>query len=156
MTDDTVAQQIAALRNMETRALRQEWTHHFRHDPPPRLSRDLLVRGIAWKIQERAYGGLSPATKRRLAQLAEQLAAGGDLSTPDRGTLRPGARLVREWGGRLHSVTALPDGFEYDGRRFRSLSQIAREITGARWSGPRFFGLAGSGENGSRLGRKRP
>jgi hypothetical protein len=130
--------------DLPTRDLRIEWQRLYGAEPPPPLSRDFRVRGIARKIQERAIGGLGAAVRRRLRRLTQQLASGADLSGADRSTLKPGARLVREWRGQVHSVTVLEDGFEYDGRRFRSLSQIAKTITGVHWSGPRFFGLAES------------
>jgi Protein of unknown function (DUF2924) len=100
-----------------------------------------LMRGIAYKIQECAHGGLSRATLRKLQALAEQLEAGDGRWLDPYPALKPGTRLVRSWGGEAHSVLVLDEGFEYRGARFRSLSQIARAITGGRWSGPRFFGL---------------
>jgi hypothetical protein len=121
--------------------LRAEWRRRFRSPPPNRLSRDLLMRGVAYKIQERAYGGLSRATLRKLQALAEQLAAGNGRWLDPYPSLKPGTRLVRSWGGETHSVLVVDEGFEYRGARFPSLSQIARTITRARWSGPRFFGL---------------
>jgi hypothetical protein len=106
------------------------------------LSRDLLIRALAYKIQEQASGGPDAVLKRRLRRLAEQLAAGAALSEGTGTTLKAGARLVREWRGQAHTVTVVENGFDYDGQRFRSLSQIAKAITGVHWSGPRFFGLA--------------
>jgi hypothetical protein len=123
---------------MAIQELRAEW-QRLHHAMPPNISRDLLTRGIAYKIQERASGGPNAALKRRLHRLASELANGKATSSAP--TLKPGARLVREWGGRVHSVTVTEDGFEYAGARYGSLSQIAKTITGAHWSGPRFFGL---------------
>jgi DUF2924 family protein len=103
----------------------------------------LLVRAIAYRIQELHYGGLSKATRRKLTALVQ--ARGSDVETATGSGakwIRAGARLVREWNGRTHMVTVEEEGFLYAGRSYRSLSAIAREITGARWSGPRFFGLA--------------
>lgn len=136
-----VETRLAGLPERPTRELRAEWRRLHRVEPPPRLSRDLLVRGIAYKIQEQAQGGPSAALKRRLRRLAEQIASGADMANGSGSRLRPGARLVREWRGATHSVIALEYGFEYEGKRYRSLSQIAKAITGAHWSGPRFFGL---------------
>jgi Protein of unknown function (DUF2924) len=136
-----VAAQLETLPNLSMAELRAEWRRRFRGPPPNRLSRDLLMRGIAYKIQERAHGGLSRATLRKLHALVEQLAASDGRSPDPYPSLKPGTRLVRSWGGEIHSVLVLDDGFEYRGARFRSLSQIARTITRARWSGPRFFGL---------------
>jgi len=105
------------------------------------LSQDMLIRGIAYKIQEKAYGGLSQSMKRKLNTIAKQI-DGDDRSGFDPGpALKPGAKLIREWQAQTYTVTVLDDGFEYDGKRYGSLSMIAREITGVRWSGPRFFGL---------------
>jgi len=123
--------------------LRAEWRRLIRAHPPKRVSRDLLMLGVAWKIQERAFGGLGAATKRRLADLAKTMEKNGDV-TRDRVTcLKPGARLIREWHGETQTVIVLKDGFQWKGTRWRSLSVIAREITGVHWSGPRFFGLKG-------------
>ncbi|MGH9806385.1 MAG: DUF2924 domain-containing protein, partial [Terriglobia bacterium] len=97
---------------------------------------------IAYRIQELRYGGLSKATRRKLAALVEARGSGAELALEDAQRIRAGARLVREWNGRTHTVTAEEGGFTYAGRTYRSLSAVAREITGARWSGPRFFGLA--------------
>jgi hypothetical protein len=110
------------------------------------VARDLLVLGVAWKIQEQAYGGLGAATKRRLADLAKAMEQDGDLARSRVARLKPGAKLIREWRGETHTVIVLEDGFEWRGKRWRSLSVIAREITGAHWSGPRFFGLNGKAE----------
>jgi hypothetical protein len=110
--------------------------------PPMRLSRDLLVRGITYKLQERAYGGLSIATARKLEQAAAGPPSHGSVTpAPPPIPLRPGTRLVREWRGVTHMVLIHADGIEWRGQRYRSLSVVARKITGARWSGPRFFGL---------------
>ena len=92
-------------------------------------------------MQERAHGGLALAVKRRLRALAEEFEANGAGSLAPAPLLKPGTRLLREWGGKTHTVIVLDDGFEYDGERHHSLTQIARRITGAHWSGPRFFGL---------------
>jgi hypothetical protein len=116
--------------------LRGEWRRLHRAAPPMRLSRDLLMRGITYKLQERPLGGLSKSILRRLERLSL------DLQTPAAPiSLKTGARLVREWRGVTHSVLVDADGFEWRGRRYRSLTLIAHEITGAHWSGPRFFGL---------------
>ena len=139
----------AEIRAMDLPSLRDEWRRHHRAPPPRRLSRDLLIRGIAYKRQEQVYGGLSRATRRRLRTLAQAFAETGRVA-PDNGTkVRPGTRLVREWRGRTHVVTATESGFDYDGEAYGSLTAIAQRITGAHWSGPRFFGLRPSGESAS-------
>ena len=136
-----VAAQLEALPGSSIADLRAEWRRRFRSPPPNRLSRDLLMRGIAYKIQERAHGGLSRATLRKLKALAKRIAARDGRWLDPYPSLKPGTRLVRSWGGETHSVLVLDEGFEYRGAHFRSLSQIARTITRVRWSGPRFFGL---------------
>ena len=106
-----------------------------------RFSRDLLTRGISYKLQERAYGGLSTATARKLERASAGPLSRGAVKPAPSVSLRPGTRLVREWRGVTHTVLIHADGIEWRGQRYRSLSVVAREITGARWSGPRFFGL---------------
>ena len=101
-----------------------------------------MMRAIAYRIQEIAFGGLSKATLRRLATLAAEFESDGRIATPVKPRIKPGARLVREWHGRTHAVVVTEDGFEFEGKLHRSLTSIARKITGAGWSGPRFFGLA--------------
>jgi hypothetical protein len=120
--------------------LREEWRRLYRGQPP-RLSRDLLIRSIAYRLQEIAYGGLSKATQRKLDALARELERKGTIAVTSDLSLRPGARLVREWRGRTHTVVVTEDGFEYGNKVFPSLTKIAHSITGAHWSGPRFFGL---------------
>lgn len=134
--------------------LRREWRRLY-HKEPPRLSRDLLVLGIAYRLQELEHGGLSKTTIRKLQTLAKTLRKTGRVGPIPSLNLKPGARLVREWRGRTHTVTVTEDGFEYDGGHYPSLTKIARSITGTHWSGPRFFGLeakdkARGGSNGKR------
>ena len=119
------------------------WTSLFGRLPPKGMSRRLLKLAAAYEAQARLHGGLKPAMRRRLLQAA-QSASGLSNEKPRRlapATLSPGSRLVREWHGRSHMVEVTEDGFLYDGHRYRSLSSIARRITGTRWSGRRFFGL---------------
>lgn len=139
-----VAARLRALEGLDAAALRAEWRRLYRVEPPKRVGCDLLRLAVAWKIQEQAYGGLGSATRRRLADLAKALERDGDVTRNRVARLRPGARLVREWRGETHTVIVHDDGFEWQGRRWRSLSLIARRITGVQWSGPRFFGLAGT------------
>lgn len=146
-TPDTVSTKLRALEQMDRASLRSEWRRLYRAYPPKRVARDLLMLGVAWKIQERAYGGFGAATKRRLANLAKTLERDGDVTRNRTARLKPGARIVREWCGKTHTVTVREDGFEWKGKLWRSLSAIAREITGAHWSGPRFFGLTGTAKS---------
>jgi hypothetical protein len=118
--------------------LRREWRRLY-HREPPRISRDYLVRGIGYRLQELQHGGLGKTTLRKLKTLAKMFRSEGRVA-PDPGlSLKPGARLV--WHGRTHIVTVTDDGFEYAGTTFPSLTKIAKKITGTHWSGPRFFGL---------------
>lgn len=132
--------QLANLEQQDLRALRAEWRHLFRSEPP-QLSRDLIVRALAYRLQERVHGGHSKAALRRLSNLVQELRAEGEVKAAPRPQFRPGARLVREWRARTHTVTVLENGFEYAGTVYLSLTPIAKAITGAHWSGPRFFGL---------------
>jgi hypothetical protein len=134
--------ELAALADLETDVLRCRWADLFGAEPIRRISRELLVRGIAYRLQEKAEGGPARKTLRHLDRLAKEFASSGTVriasSVQD---LRPGTRIVREWQGRVHEVIVLADGFLWKGSQYRSLSEIARLITGARWSGPRFFGM---------------
>jgi hypothetical protein len=124
--------------------VRGEWRRLYRSEPP-RLSRDLLLRAIDYRHQELKHGGLGKTTRRKLKTLAKMFRTTGRVS-PDPGlALKPGARLVREWHGRTHTVTVTEDGFEYAGTGYASLTKIAKKITGVHWSGPRFFGLVRAG-----------
>jgi hypothetical protein len=136
-----IAAKLQALELMDHAALRAEWRRLYRVHLPKRVTRDLLMLGVAWKVQEQACGGLTAATKRRLADLAATLERDGDVTRNRVVRLKPGAKLIREWRGETQTVIVLEDGFEWRGRHWRSLSVIAREITGGHWSGPRFFGL---------------
>jgi hypothetical protein len=120
--------------------LGREWRRLY-HNDSPRISRDLLILGIAHRLQELEHGGLGKATLRKLATLAKTLRATGRIGPTPSLNLKPGARLVREWHGRTHTVTVTEDGFEYAGTSYPSLTKIAKKITGVHWSGPRFFGL---------------
>jgi hypothetical protein len=139
--DLELARRLEALCDLTPDELRKEWRRLYRTEPP-RLSRDLLVRAIAYRIQELRYGGLSKATRRKLASLVEARDSGAEIAKEGAQRIKAGARLIREWNGRTHTVMVEQDGFSYAGQNYRSLSAVARDITGARWSGPRFFGLA--------------
>lgn len=132
---------LAALAHMTVPGLRSEWVRLHRSQPPKKLSRDMLELGVAWKLQELALGGLSATTRRQLVELARTMEAKADLAKARTVSLRPGARLIREWNGETHEVRVVEDGFQWRGKTWRSLSAIAREMTGTQWSGPRFFGL---------------
>jgi hypothetical protein len=132
---------LAALQTRTTPELRTQWGKLYRTEPPKRLSRDLLLRGVAHRIQERVHGGLGLATRRRLKTLAAELKNRGAAYFDPGAVLKPGTKLVREWHGCMHAVIVLDNGFEYQGQRYRSLTRVASLITGVHWSGPVFFGL---------------
>lgn len=124
-----VSDAVAAIALMPLAALRLEWAR--RYGPPPRhRSAELLRRVLAWRVQADVHGGLDAAVQRRLAQ--------GTALAP---APPAGMRLAREWAGRVHEVVVIESGVVYEGKTWRSLSEIARHITGIRWNGPRFFGL---------------
>jgi len=138
---DAVAAELLALETMDYATLCATWRRLYRVAPPKRVSRDLLKLGVAWKLQERTHGGLGATTKRRLNDLVHSLEHDGDVARQRTEHLKPGTKLVREWHGKVHTVVVQDEGFAWNGRSWRSLSMIARAITGARWSGPRFFGI---------------
>jgi Protein of unknown function (DUF2924) len=136
-----IAEELARLSMATIFELRGEWRRLHRAPPPMRLSRDLLMRAITYKLQERPLGGLSKSILRKLECLNGEPKVSGSPKPAPPISLKPGTRLVREWRGVTRTVLVHADGFEWNGRRYRSLSEIARAITGAHWSGPRFFGL---------------
>jgi hypothetical protein len=135
-----VKRQIAELVDRSTQDLRVAWRELHRTGPPQGLSRDLLIRALAHRLQEETHGRTSRAQQRRLQTLAREFEKGRGSSDPGI-ILRTGTTLVRRWRGHTHTVLVREDGFEYEGRHYRSLTVIAERITGAHWSGPRFFGL---------------
>jgi hypothetical protein len=139
-TDPDVEAQVERIASMRIAELRSLYIETFRTDPPKAFGPDLLRRSIAYRIQEKAYGGLDKATSRLLKQLVAEYAKNpGKLVLPRR--IKAGATLVRKWKGQRYQVTVMEKGFAYEGKVYDSLSEIARRITGARWNGPRFFGL---------------
>jgi hypothetical protein len=117
------------------------WRELFQSRPPSLIQKALMVRIIAYRLQERAFGGLSAASRRRLLDLARQFESNPNASPATVAAVKPGTRLIRQWKERTHVVTVEPNSFEYGGSQYASLSQIARLITGTNWSGPLFFGL---------------
>ena len=129
-----IAAEIDRIRSLRLDALRRQWRLVFGRMPPAGLSKDLLGRMIAARLQERAFGGLDRDSLRFLESLARH-------ERPPRRQLKPGTVLVREYQGQRHTVTTVREGFEWQGTTYPSLSAIARAITGTAWSGPRFFAL---------------
>jgi hypothetical protein len=133
--------------------LRKRYRELFRTEPPKAFGPDLLRRSIAHRIQEKAYGGLSASTRRLLDQLVKAAMAkpNSRLKLPRR--IKPGSELVRTWKGKSYRVMVMADGFAHGGKTFANLSEIATEITGTRWNGPRFFGLRSTSNRESADGR---
>jgi Protein of unknown function (DUF2924) len=136
-----ISAEIKELPRLRTRQLRTLWEELFAKPPHPKLRRDLMIPILAYQIQENAYGGLKPSTRKRLEKLAEELERNPKAELQPVLRIKSGTKLIRHWQGRRHEVLANDEGFDYRGKRYRSLSEIAREITGTRWSGPLFFGL---------------
>lgn len=130
--------------------LRDFWTRRFRKAPPPIQSADVLHRLIAWRLQVEVYGDLDAETRQALSRLSRKGSAQGHQTGAPMTPLRPGSVLVREWRGTSHRVLVLDKAFEHDGKRYQSLTRIARLITGTRWSGPRFFGVDEAARPGAR------
>jgi hypothetical protein len=138
---DTVLAQLAALKAAPVAALKQKWRDLFEREPPP-YNRRFLENRLAYRIQELAYGGLSQETLARLDALADELdGKKSKRRSPIENRPIAGTRLVREWRGVEHCVTVRHEDFEYQGRPYKSLSAIARHITGTQWNGLVFFGM---------------
>lgn len=129
------------LSKVSIKDLREHWNSLYGKAPCGHIGRSFLIRAIAYCLQEQAFGGLKPSIRRLLARVAEETAGGSSPMRPQSRKPEMGTILVREWQGNAHRVTVLDDGVSFNGKRYRSLSEVAREITGSRWSGPRFFGL---------------
>jgi hypothetical protein len=132
---------LSRLLELNLGALRQQWRTLYKAEASPHLSRELLVRAVAYRMQEVALGGLRPGRRRQLLRIAQQFKQTGAANAPPRRELKSGTRLVREWQGRTYEVLVLDGGFSWQDTHHRSLSAIARKITGTPWSGPLFFGL---------------
>jgi len=133
--------EIAGLAKADIKDLRERWKTLYGKASSGQIGRSFLIRAIAYRLQEQALGALKPATRRLLARIADETAATNSPKKPQSRKAGTGTILIREWQGNAHRVTVLDDGVAFDGKRYRSLSEVAREITGSRWSGPRFFGL---------------
>ena len=140
---ECLAKEIINISDLSRGSLVEQWTMAYGRTPPKGISRRLLEYAAAYQLQLNRIGQLKPATRRKLRRLAERARDKGVSPKPasSKTELGPGSRLIREWQGRTYTVDVLDVGFLYDGHNYRSLSQVARAITGTRWSGPRFFGL---------------
>ena len=132
---------VENLRILGAEELDQTWRALFGSERPRRVCGDLLIKALGYRLQEKAIGGLKPSTRRLLECQGRNGSERGPLAEPARIRLKAGTVLVREWHGVTHRVSVLDDGFYFKGKRCGSLSEIARKITGVRWSGPLFFGL---------------
>jgi hypothetical protein len=132
---------LARLPELELSELRQQWRALYKSEASPHLSRELLLRAVAYRLQEVVFGGLRPEHQRQLRQFAQQFKETGEIRRRASLELKAGTRLIREWQSRTYEVLVLDDGFSWQGTHYRSLSAVARKITGTPWSGPLFFGL---------------
>jgi hypothetical protein len=132
---------IADLKLATLSDLKERWRALYRTEPPRGIRRDLLIRALAYRIQEQAFGGLKPSIRRLLAKVAGDASGGRKIQVAQPPTLKPGTLLLREWHGTQHQVIVGEHGIEFKGKTYKSLSQVAYRITGAKWSGLRFFGL---------------
>jgi hypothetical protein len=140
-SDALLAAELKELGGLSTGELRRRWTRLFGMAPSLRISRELLIRAVAHRLQEETQGSIGKSCGRQLARLARTLGDGGSLEGIQTRSFKPGTKLIREWKGKVHEVVIVGDTYIWAGQHYRSLSQIARAITGTRWSGPRFFGL---------------
>jgi hypothetical protein len=138
---DPIDQRLANLPTLSKTALRKLWKELFNVPPPPQVRRLLMIPILAYRLQEQAFGSMSSASRSRLRQLGQAFEANPKSAVSSVPSIRPGTRLVRQWGDQVHLVNVENNGYEYQGARYQSLSEIARLITGSRWSGPLFFGI---------------
>jgi hypothetical protein len=138
---ERLSEQIAALPSLNKAQLLAIWAENFSKDPPPKLRKELMVPLLAYRMQEREFGGLSHTARRRLREIAVSLKGDGPSQEKSDSAPQTCARLIRLWHAETHEVVATGSGYEYRGQTYSSLSRIAREITGTRWSGPLFFGV---------------
>lgn len=136
-----ITARICELSALTLKRLREEWLSVFKAPPPHAARQDYLARGLAYQMQVKAYGGLSPALSRRVKRLCENYIEDPAHVPAAKLSIKLGTRILREWQGRMHEAIVVEGGFLYEGETYRSLSVIARKITGTRWSGPAFFGL---------------
>jgi len=141
MPDSSIAKRLGSLSNLGKPALFELWKQVFNSSPSPKLRRDLMIPILGHRLQEQSFGSLRSATRTRLRQLSRGFERDSDSAIPASTYLRPGTRLVRQWRDQVHLVNVKTNGYEYQGARYQSLSEIARLITGTRWSGPLFFGI---------------
>src|SRR6266446_5206353 len=139
--DVALETEIGRLPNLSLLELRQRWKTLFGHPAPKSLRRNFLARAMAYQMQVETYGGLSVATKRRLREIASAVRNGDANAILGSSRIKPGTQMIRQWQTTTHTVTALAEGFEWNGRTYKSLSAVANAITGTNWNGFAFFGI---------------
>ena len=140
---ETIPQRVAFLKSSSIADLKQQWRALYNSEPPHRISRELLTRAVAYRIQEQVRGGLKPSTRRLLIRLANDARSGRPLRPEPAAGAPAETVLMREWHGVTHEVRVLDRGVLFKRKRYRSLTEVAQLITGAHWNGPQFFGLRG-------------
>jgi hypothetical protein len=143
----SVEKQLETLPDLPRADLAKLWQQFFHSPPNPKIRKPSMIRFLAYRIQEQAYGSLSASSDRRLRQLEGAVIGNASLKTSPSQKINPGTRLVRGWQNQVHLVNIETKGYEYRGIQYRSLSEIARLITGTRWSGPLFFGIKNQQDN---------
>jgi DUF2924 family protein len=151
---EAISRKLASLRSLPIKELKQQWRSFYSSEPPHRVSRELLTRAVAYRIQEQALEGLKPSTRRLLERLACDARSGRPLKLSPCAPASAGTVLMRDWQGITHEVKVLDRGVLYKRKRYRSLSEVARLITGSRWSGPLFFGLRSKRQEDTSRGSK--
>jgi hypothetical protein len=140
---ELLAEKIAQLPTLNKAQLLPIWVENFSTSPPPKLRKELMVPILAYRMQEREFGGLSHSARKRLQEIAQALPGKGGRRTELPPAQMTGTKLIRVWRGHAHEVWATDEGYHYNGERYSSLSKIAKVITGTHWSGPAFFGTKG-------------
>ncbi len=145
---ETIRPRLASLKACSITELKDHWRALYKYEPPLRISHELLTRAVAYRIQEQVHGGLKPSTRRLLMRLANDARSGRPLRFEPAAPAPAGTVLLREWHGVTHEVRVLDRGVLYKRKRYRSLTEVAKQITGAHWNGPQFFGLRGQAKAG--------
>ena len=141
MPNPSIADRLESLPLLSKPVLAELWRQLLKTNPPPRMRKELMIRVVAYRLQEQEFGGLSENSHRRILEFAKAVENNAKSAAFHRPAIKPGTRLIRQWQGQVHVVNVEDGNYEYRGARYDSLSEIARFITGTRWSGPFFFGL---------------
>jgi hypothetical protein len=153
-SSEAIPLRLGRLKSYSITELKQQWRALYNSEPPHRISRELLTRAVAYRIQEQVYGSLKPSTRRLLFRLADDARSGRPLRLEPVAPAAAGSVLMREWHGVTHEVRVLDRGVLYRRKRYRSLTEVAKVITGAHWNGPQSFGLRSKRQQGARHGSK--